>query len=302
MVVAFSPDGKTIASTSGGTLGNPGDLKLWDAATGRELASLKEAWSIRWVAFSPDGKTLATAEHDNTAKLRDAASGAILRQVHRPWLRHRYSGLLREWQHPGNLELGQDGQALGRRDRPGNRDAPGTPGRRLFRCLQPGRSNDRLRVQGRDGQALGCRDRDGSHDPPRACGPGPLRCILARRQDRGDGELGQDGQALVGDYRRRADDLERTHGPGSGCGVLAGRQDVSLGERPMGDGDYAPGPGEIKLWDATSYRTSPPCDGHPDRIFASPIPPTAGPWRRQAGDGTVKLWDVNKLLKLRPGS
>ena len=32
--VAFSPDGKTLAS-AGGSFGKPGELKLWDVATGK---------------------------------------------------------------------------------------------------------------------------------------------------------------------------------------------------------------------------------------------------------------------------
>ncbi len=70
--VAFSPDGKTVASGAGGTLGNPGELKLWDAKTHKELFLVETARSVRWVTFSPDGKTIATAEHDSIAYLRDA--------------------------------------------------------------------------------------------------------------------------------------------------------------------------------------------------------------------------------------
>jgi hypothetical protein len=34
MSVAFSPDGKTLA-TAGGSFGKPGELKLWDVATAK---------------------------------------------------------------------------------------------------------------------------------------------------------------------------------------------------------------------------------------------------------------------------
>ena len=62
--IAFSPDGKTIASTSWDNT-----IKLW-SRDGKELRTLtghdKEVWSV---AFSPDGKTIATASGDNTVKL-----------------------------------------------------------------------------------------------------------------------------------------------------------------------------------------------------------------------------------------
>src|SRR2546423_1746934 len=66
--VAFSPDGKTLASVNG-------DVTLWDLATNKERATLQEhikedretsepAYGVESVAFSPDGKTLAAASHD----------------------------------------------------------------------------------------------------------------------------------------------------------------------------------------------------------------------------------------------
>ena len=58
--VAFSPDGKTLAT--GTSRGPRGRTYLWDVATGRRTATLTHPGSdsAGSVAFSPDGKTLAT--------------------------------------------------------------------------------------------------------------------------------------------------------------------------------------------------------------------------------------------------
>jgi WD40 repeat protein len=49
-------------------------VKLWDAVTGQELATLKgHGDTVLSVAFSPDGKTLATGSGDHTVKLWRAA-------------------------------------------------------------------------------------------------------------------------------------------------------------------------------------------------------------------------------------
>ncbi len=55
--VAFSPDGRTLASGSEDGLGA---VRLWDVATGRLRRALGPPSTAFSVAFSPDGRTLAS--------------------------------------------------------------------------------------------------------------------------------------------------------------------------------------------------------------------------------------------------
>jgi WD40 repeat protein len=75
--VAFSPDGKTVAS--GGALDfatHSALVKLWDASTGELRLTFKGHSDTVWrVAFSPDGKTLASGGDDRTVRLWDVATG-----------------------------------------------------------------------------------------------------------------------------------------------------------------------------------------------------------------------------------
>src|SRR5262249_23712077 len=91
--MAFSPDGKTLASGEAECL-----LRLWDVATGKEIRRFTqnieednhlggtELAFVTRVVYSRDGSKLATSIgfDEATVHLYDAATGAILRKINVP--------------------------------------------------------------------------------------------------------------------------------------------------------------------------------------------------------------------------
>jgi WD40 repeat protein len=90
MGVAFSPDGKVLATT--GNLGDGsdvGEVKLWDAPIAKERANLVgHRGKAPSLAFAADGKTLVTAggagDGPGELKVWDVSTGELKREVAGP--------------------------------------------------------------------------------------------------------------------------------------------------------------------------------------------------------------------------
>ena len=119
MSLAFSPDGRTLASghRAHGALMSIADatIRLWDAATGELKGTLSEALSLPTkIAYSPDGRILAIG-HFHSAPGYDAWGWVTLWDAATGTLRRRLGGLTPDVRHIGSvrsLAFSPDGSAL----------------------------------------------------------------------------------------------------------------------------------------------------------------------------------------------
>ena len=288
--VSFSPDGKTVASGSGGFLRAPGQLKLWDAATGQEVATANESRSIRWVSFSPDGKFVVTAEHDSTAKLRKAETLQILRTVRhesgldtavfspdgRAFATTSWDKTIRLW----DVATGQPIQTFTANTREVYTAAFRPDGRQIA----SGGHDELVRLWDVE---------TGQVDHVLRGHEDVVHCVA----------FSPDGKSLASVSWDRSVKLWDVQS-GTLIRSLQGHtvQVLAVAFSPKGDtlasvsgrwgegGSPDPAPGELIVWDASSGRALATARGHEDRIFGVAYSPDGQTIATASWDGTVKLW------------
>lgn len=89
--VAFSPDGRSVASGSAAPSGDPlrpkelrGVVRIWDPDTGKDILTFaNQVGIVLSLAYSPDGKRIASSSinDDNSFVVWDAKTGAVIKVI-----------------------------------------------------------------------------------------------------------------------------------------------------------------------------------------------------------------------------
>jgi len=254
--VAFSPDGKLLASGSDSIqLRTSGDttIQLWDVASGtlrQTLASHKgDSLYLGDIAFSLDGRLMASCSGDNTIRLWDVASGK---------LRHTLSG------HHGSVlsvAFSPDGKVLAS----GSTD----PIVKLWDVTSGAVKQTLTLSTGQPKQAIVGRE------VPVAFSPDG-RLLAVSPADNTVEFL----EMPTGNPRRTL--TGQTNGA---ITVVAFSPD---GKVLASAGDD----GTVKLWDVASGVVRQTLTGHTDPVYSVAFSPDGKLLASGSGDKTIKLWDV----------
>jgi WD40 repeat protein/serine/threonine protein kinase len=299
--VAFSPDGKLLASASG-NFGQSGEVKVWDVTNGQErfcLGGHKDLVSC--VAFSPDGRRLVSANggvhSPGEIKIWDAANGRELASLKAHATPVRGLAFSPDGQNLASLAGGVSPggtflpgevkvwDAVGWKQRlciPGNEAAEWTSAFRAV-AFSPGAAEPRRQLAFADGQSI------------RVCDPATgkelfrvgkhmylVNCVAYSPDGRRLASGSTDG-AKVWDVDTRAEILALHHPYG-----IRGLAFSPDGRRLAA----AAGNNIVKVWDVTSGDEALVLHGHTDTVASVAFSPDGWRLASGGGDGTVKLWDA----------
>jgi len=263
--VAFSPDGKLVASATdqeSADLVNPDaatppTVRVWEAASGKEVMVLSEhGRAIRQVAFAPDSKLLASVDWTGTLKLWDVKSHKEHRTIR-----------LADF---ANLAFSPDGARLATADRFDRRVTlwDTASGEKLYSIPSHGRIVTAVAFAPDGGviAAAGGEHRDG--DRSVRLWPG-----------RTDPE--------VTTFRGH------TAGVWSAVFLPDGERIASVSGTGFGE------PGQALLWDARTGRELRSFRGHTSIVFCAAVSPDGKTLATGSADKTVRLWEVETGRELK---
>ncbi len=289
--VAFSPDGRVLASASA-----DGAIKLWNVSTGLELRTLAaQSASVFCLAFSPDGKLLA-AGIGFQVKLFDVTTGAEIRAL---------KGHVRS---VNSIAFSTDGRMIVS----GSGDAFYGKGESTIKLWEASTGALRLTLPGHaepisvvafspDGKLIASGSKD---EKIKLWDSATGRMLRTLEGDSGvilSLAFSVDGSRLISSGSERTTTFWDT-GTGRRLETIRGHPDLVTADAQSPDGKILASAGSdrtIHLWEMTTGNLSQRLTGHLGAVYALAFSPDGKTLASGGAEQMLKLWDVASGRELR---